>query len=70
MTSAGPCLQLGINPSTNPAHLCSPPPPCSEFEVDFVTLSYCRGAEDVLEAREFLAAIGAEHTKVPLRGGC
>ena len=38
--------------------------PCSEFEVDFVTISYCRSAEDVFEAREFLSAIGQEHTKV------
>ncbi|PRW57775.1 pyruvate kinase isoform C [Chlorella sorokiniana] len=37
---------------------------CNEFEVDFVTISYCRSAEDVFEAREFLAAIGQEHTKV------
>lgn len=40
------------------------PCPASEFEVDFVTISYCRSAEDVFEAREFLAAIGQEHTKV------
>ncbi|PSC76198.1 pyruvate kinase [Micractinium conductrix] len=37
---------------------------CNEFEVDFVSLSYCRSAEDVMECREFLASIGQEHTKV------
>jgi hypothetical protein len=31
--------------------------------VDFVSLSYCRSADDVYEAREFLNSIGAEHTK-------
>lgn len=36
----------------------------SEFEVDFVSLSYCRSVEDVTEAREFLQSIGADHTKV------
>jgi pyruvate kinase len=36
----------------------------SEFEVDFVSLSYCRSIEDLDEAREFLASIGADHTKL------
>jgi hypothetical protein len=52
---------------------CSPPPfsacppfpaPRSEFEVDFVSLSYCRSADDVYETRDFLNSINAEHTKV------
>ncbi|KAL4425448.1 hypothetical protein ABPG75_009464 [Micractinium tetrahymenae] len=37
---------------------------CKEFEVDFVSLSYCRSAEDAMECRDFLASIGAEQTKV------
>ena len=37
---------------------------CTEFEVDFISLSYCRSVEDVQECREFLAAIGQEQTKV------
>lgn len=36
----------------------------SEFEIDFVSLSYCRSVEDISEAREFLTSIGADHTKV------
>lgn len=36
----------------------------SEFEIDFVTLSYCRSPEDIQEARDFLDSIGASHTKV------
>ena len=37
---------------------------CTEFEVDFISLSYCRSVEDVQECREFLAAIGQDQTKV------
>jgi pyruvate kinase len=54
-------------PSACPALPCALPCPvlcCSEFEVDFISLSYCRSAEDVHECRDFLASIGAEHTKV------
>lgn len=29
-----------------------------------MSLSYCRSAEDVIECKDFLASIGAEHTKV------
>lgn len=36
----------------------------SEFEIDFVSLSYCRSVEDISEAREFLTSIGADHTKI------
>ena len=36
----------------------------SEFEIDFVSLSYCRSPEDINEAREFLNSIGADHTKL------
>lgn len=36
----------------------------SEFDVDFVSLSYCRSVEDVTEAREFLDSIGADHTQL------
>lgn len=41
---------------------------CSEFEVDFMTLSYARSQEDVFEAREFLQSIGREGIKVRLMG--
>lgn len=37
--------------------------------MDFISLSYCRSAEDVHECRDFLAAIGADHTKVRAAGG-
>jgi pyruvate kinase len=36
----------------------------AEFEVDFLSLSYCRSVEDVDEAREFLDSIGCEATKL------
>jgi len=36
----------------------------SEFEIDFVSLSYCRSNDDINEAREFLNSIGQVHTKV------
>ncbi|GAB4821691.1 hypothetical protein N2152v2_008737 [Parachlorella kessleri] len=37
---------------------------CSEFEVDFVTLSYCRSPEDVAEAKDFLSSLGRDGIKV------
>lgn len=37
---------------------------CNEFEVDFVSLSYCRSADDVHECRDFLSSIRADHTKI------
>ena len=36
----------------------------SEFEIDFISLSYCRSPEDIQEARDFLDSVGATHTKV------
>jgi hypothetical protein len=36
----------------------------SEYEIDFVTLSYCRSPADVEEARGFLTSIGKEGIKV------
>ena len=36
----------------------------SEFEVDFISLSYCRSPEDITEARDFLDSIGQNNTKV------
>lgn len=36
----------------------------SEFEIDFVSLSYCRSPDDINEAREFLNSIGQDNTKV------
>mmetsp|Transcript_33774 Transcript_33774/g.60980 ORF Transcript_33774/g.60980 Transcript_33774/m.60980 type:complete len:646 (-) Transcript_33774:934-2871(-) len=35
-----------------------------EFEIDFISLSYTREAEDIREARRFLTSIGLPHTKV------
>ncbi|GAB4816028.1 hypothetical protein N2152v2_003074 [Parachlorella kessleri] len=35
-----------------------------EFEVDFVTLAYCRSRQDVEDARDFLSSIGKEGIKV------
>lgn len=36
----------------------------SEFEIDFLSLSFCRSVDDVMEARDFLTSIGADHCKV------
>lgn len=36
----------------------------SEFEVDFLSLSYCRSVEDVLDAREFLRSIKQDAMQV------
>ena len=35
-----------------------------EFEIDFVSLSFCRSVEDITEAREFLSSIGANDTRI------
>lgn len=37
------------------------------FEIDFVSLSYCRSGEDVSEARAFLDSIGMTSTKARSR---
>lgn len=34
-----------------------------EFEVDFVSLSFARTADDVVQAREFLDSVGLTTTK-------
>lgn len=36
----------------------------AEFEIDFISLSYTRTAQDVLEARQFLDSIGLNNTKI------
>ncbi|GAX81789.1 hypothetical protein CEUSTIGMA_g9217.t1 [Chlamydomonas eustigma] len=36
----------------------------SEFEIDFINLSYARCAQDVIDAREFLQSIGLVNTKI------
>lgn len=36
----------------------------SEFEIDFLSLSYCRSVEDIEEARDYLNSIGADHCKI------
>lgn len=46
----------------NPTH--PRPNPCSEFEIDFVVLSYCRSPDDIEVAREFLDSIGKTGVKV------
>lgn len=35
-----------------------------DYEIDFLSLSFCRAADDVLEARSFLKSIGLNTTKV------
>ena len=35
-----------------------------EFEIDYISLSYCNSAADVREAREILDSIGMEQTKI------
>jgi pyruvate kinase len=35
-----------------------------EFEVDFISLSFCRSIEDVAEARDFLHEIHLDHVKI------
>lgn len=36
----------------------------ADYEIDFLSLSFCRMADDVLEARSFLKSIGLTNTKV------
>lgn len=35
-----------------------------EFEIDFISLSYCNSADDVLECRGLLASLGMTQTKI------
>ena len=35
----------------------------AEFEVDFISLSFARTADDVMQAREFLDSVGLTTTK-------
>ncbi len=37
---------------------------CADYEIDFVSLSFTRNAEDVTAAREYLDSIGMTTTKV------
>jgi hypothetical protein len=37
-----------------------------DYEIDFISLSYTRSVDDVLEARAFLDAVGLGNTKVRL----
>ena len=37
---------------------------CKQFEIDYVSLSYCNSAADVMEARDFLNNLGLEQTKI------
>lgn len=36
----------------------------ADYEIDFLSLSFCRSAEDITEARSFLRSIGLTSTKV------
>lgn len=35
-----------------------------DYEIDFISLSYTRSVDDVIEARAFLDAVGLQNTKV------
>lgn len=35
-----------------------------DYEVDFISLSYTRSVDDVVEARAFLDAVGLQNTKI------
>lgn len=37
---------------------------CADYEIDFVSLSFTRTADDVVAAREYLDSIGMTSTKV------
>lgn len=38
----------------------------ADYEIDFLSLSFCRAADDVAEARSYLKSIGCTTTKVRL----
>lgn len=40
------------------------PPPAQDYEIDFISLSYTRSVDDVVEARAFLDAVGLQNTKI------
>lgn len=42
----------------------------ADYEIDFLSLSFCRMADDVLEARSFLKSIGMTNTKVQQHARC
>lgn len=35
-----------------------------DYEIDFISLSYTRTVDDVIEARAFLDAVGLQNTKI------
>jgi pyruvate kinase len=35
-----------------------------DYEIDFISLSYTRSVDDVVEARAFLDAVGLQNTKI------
>jgi pyruvate kinase len=35
-----------------------------DYEIDFISLSYTRSVDDVIEARAFLDAVGLANTKI------
>lgn len=41
-----------------------PSPRCQEYEIDFVSLSYTRTMDDVVEARDLLDSVGLASTKI------
>jgi pyruvate kinase len=36
----------------------------ADYEIDFLSLSFCRAGDDVVEARSFLKSIGLTNIKV------
>lgn len=53
---------------THPPYLTHPTSHSShisqDYEVDFISLSYTRSVDDVIEARSFLDAVGLANTKI------
>lgn len=52
------------SPALSPSR---PPPPQNkqqDYEIDFISLSYTRSVDDVVEARAFLDAVGLQNTKI------
>lgn len=45
---------------------CAPPHAAvpQDYEIDFISLSYTRSVDDVVEARAFLDAVGLQNTKI------
>lgn len=46
-----------------------PPPAAQEFEIDFISLSYCNSASDVFECRALLDSLNMLQTKIIAKVG-